>query len=72
MVLIDLQESFDTVNRDILKKKMEFIFIKKSGILGFPEETTKLLKSYLPNRKFTVHIKACVRYFSSNFYFFTK
>ena len=49
MILIDLQEAFDTVNHDILQKKMEFI--------GFSEETTKWFKSYLSNRKFKVHIK---------------
>ena len=49
MILIDLQEAFDTVNHDILLKKMEFI--------GFSEETTKWFKSYLSNRKFEVHIK---------------
>ena len=49
MILIDLQKAFDTVNHDILLKKMEFI--------GFSEETTKWFKSYLSNRKFKVHIK---------------
>ena len=39
MILIDFQKAFDTVNDDILLKKMEFI--------GFSEETTKLFKSYL-------------------------
>ena len=49
MILIDLQKEFDTVNHDILLKKMKFI--------GFSEETTKWFKSYLSNRKFKVHIK---------------
>ena len=49
MILIDLRKAFDTVNHDILLKKMEFI--------GFSEETTKWFKSYLSNRKFEVHIK---------------
>ena len=49
VILIDLQKDFDTVNHDILLKKMEFI--------GFSEETTKWFKSYLSNRKFKVHIK---------------
>ena len=49
MILIDLQKAFDTVNHNILLKKMEFI--------GFSEETTKWFKSYLSNRKFKVHIK---------------
>ena len=49
MILIDLQKAFDTVNHDILLKKMEFI--------GLSEETTRWFKSYLSNRKFKVHIK---------------
>ena len=47
MILIDLKKAFDTVNYDILFKKL----------LGFSEETTKWFKSYLSNRKFKVHIK---------------
>ena len=49
IILIYLQKAFDTVNQDILLKKIEFI--------GFSEETTKWFKSYLSNRKFKVHIK---------------
>ena len=49
MILIDIQKAFDTVNHDILLMKMEFI--------GFSEETTKLFKFCLSNRKFKVHIK---------------
>ena len=49
MILIDLQKPFDTVNHNILIKKIEFI--------GFSEETAKCFKSYLSNRKFKVHIK---------------
>ena len=49
MILIDLQKAFDTVNHDILLKKMEFI--------GFSEETTKWFKSYLSNRKFKIYIQ---------------
>ena len=48
MILIDLQKAFDTVNHDILLKKMEFI--------GFSDKTTKWFKSYLSNRKFKVYI----------------
>ena len=46
MILVDLQIAFDTVNH---MKKVEFI--------GFSEETIKLFKSYLLNRKFKVPIK---------------
>ena len=53
MILIDLQKAFDTVNHDILLKKMEFI--------GFSEGTTKCFKSNLSNRKFKVHIKNTVQ-----------
>ena len=49
MILIDLKNAFDTLNYNILLKKMEFI--------GSSEETTKWFKSYLSNRKFKVHIK---------------
>ena len=49
MILTDLQKTFDILNHDILINKMEFI--------GFSEETTKWLKSYLSNRKFKVHIE---------------
>ena len=49
MILIGLQKAFDTVNNDILLKKMELIALS--------EETAKWFKSYLPNRKFKVHIK---------------
>ena len=49
MILIDLQKAFDTVNHDILLKKMDFI--------GLSEETIKWFKAYLPKRKFKVHIK---------------
>ena len=38
MTLINLQKVFDTVNHDILLKKMEFI--------GFSEETTKWFKYF--------------------------
>ena len=39
VILIDLLKAFDTVNHDILLKKMEFI--------GFSEETTKWFKSFI-------------------------
>ena len=49
MILIDLQKAFDTVNHNILLKKMEFV--------GFSEETKKWFNSYLSNSEFKVHIK---------------
>ena len=49
MILIDLHKAFDTVNHNILLKKIEF--------KGFSEETKKWFKSYLSNRKFKVQIK---------------
>ena len=49
MILIDLKKAFDTLKREKLLKKMEFI--------GFSEETTKWFKFYLSNRKFKFHIK---------------
>ena len=48
MILIDLQEAFDTINHDILIKKMTFV--------RFSEETSNWFKLYLTNRKFIVHI----------------
>ena len=53
MILFDLQKAFDTINHDILIKRLTF--------LGFSEETTNWFKSYLTNRKFFVYIK---NYFS--------
>ena len=49
MTLIDLQKAFDTINHDIL--------IKKLSIGGFPDHTVKWLQSYLSNRKFTVNLE---------------
>ena len=49
MILIDLEKAFNTVNHDILLKKLEFI--------GFSEETTKLFKFYLSKWRFKVHVK---------------
>ena len=44
LILIDLNKVFDTVNHDVLIKKMKFI--------GFSEETTRWFQPYLSNRKF--------------------
>ena len=48
MILIDLQKAFDTVNHEILIKKME--------CLGFSKDVTLWFKSYLSNRKLKVNL----------------
>ena len=49
MILIDLQKAFDTINHDMLLKKL--------SIIGFSDPTVKWFQSYLSNRKFTVNLK---------------
>ena len=49
MILIDLQKAFDTINHDILLKKL--------SIIGFSDHTVKWFQSYLLNREFTVNLK---------------
>ena len=49
MILIDLQKAFDTINHDILSKKL--------SIIGFSDHTVKSFQSYLSNRKFMVNLK---------------
>ena len=49
MILIDLQKAFDTINHDILLKKL--------SIIGFSDHTVKWFQSYLSNRKFTVNLE---------------
>ena len=49
MILIDLQKVFDTINHDILLKKL--------GIIGFSNHIVKWFQSYLSNRKFTVNLE---------------
>ena len=49
MVLIDLQKAFDTINHDIILKKL--------SIIGFSDHNVKWLQSYLSNRKFTVNLE---------------
>ena len=48
MILIDLQKAFDTINHDILIKKMKFV--------GFSEDTISWFNSYLSTRQFKVSI----------------
>ena len=47
MILIDLQKAFDTINHDIVLKKL--------SIIGFSDHTVKWFESYLSNRKFMVN-----------------
>ena len=49
MVLIDLQNAFDTIDHNIFNKKMHF--------LGFTDETIKWCTSYLSNRKFIISME---------------
>ena len=49
MILIDLQKPFDTVNHDILFKKLR--------MFGFSDHTIKWFQSYLSNRKFMVNLE---------------
>ena len=49
MIWIDLQKAFDTINHDILLKKL--------SIIGFSDHTVKWIQSYLSNRKFAVNLE---------------
>ena len=49
MILIDLQKAFDTINHDILLKKL--------SIIGFSDHSVKWFQSYLSNRKLTVNLE---------------
>ena len=49
MVLVDLQKAFDTIDHNVLIKKIYF--------LGFTSETTLWYRSYLSNRKFIISIE---------------
>ena len=49
MILIDLQKAFDTINHDILLKKL--------GIIGFSDHTVKRFQSYLSTHTFTVNLE---------------
>ena len=48
MILIDLQKAFDTIDHQILRKKMKY--------LGFSKNTITWFKSYLCERKFKISI----------------
>ena len=49
MILIDLQKAFDTINHNILLKKL--------SIIGFSDHTVKWCQSYLSNRKFMINLE---------------
>ena len=49
MILIDLQKAFDTINHDILLKKL--------SIIGFSDHSVKWFQSYLSNRKLTINLE---------------
>ena len=51
MILVDLQKAFDTINDDILLKKLSAI--------GFSNHTICWFKSYISNRLFTVNLENC-------------
>ena len=46
MILIDLQKAFDTINLQILRKKMKYLGLSKNVFAWF--------KSYLSERKFKI------------------
>ena len=48
MILIDLQKAFDTIDHQILLKKMKY--------LSFSKNTVTCFKSYLCERKFKISI----------------
>ena len=49
MILIDHQKAFDTINHDILLKKL--------SIISFSNHTVKWFQSYLSNRRFMVNLE---------------
>ena len=51
MILVDLQKAFDTIDHDILLKKLSAI--------GFSNHTIGWFKSYLSNRLFRVNLENC-------------
>ena len=49
MILIDLQKAFDTINHEILLKKLEAI--------GFSDKCIRRFRSYLYERIFSIEIE---------------
>ena len=56
IILIDLQEAFDTINHEI--------FLKKLSIIGFSNDTVKWFQPYLSNRKFKINLENSFSEFS--------
>ena len=50
LILIDLQKAFDTINHDILLRKLR--------VIGFSDVIVKWFQFYLSNRKFSVNLKS--------------
>ena len=55
--MTDLQKTFDTINHDILFRKL--------GIIGFSDATLHWFQSYLSNQKFSVNLENSVSELSS-------
>ena len=51
MILVDLQKAFDTIDHDILLKKLSAI--------GFSNHTIGWFKSYVSNRLFRLNLENC-------------
>ena len=49
MILVDLQKAFDTINHDMLLRKL--------SIIGFSDDIVKWFQSYLSNRQFSVNLE---------------
>ena len=57
IILIDLQEAFDTINHEIFLKKL-------ISIIGFSNDTVKWFQPYLSNRKFKINLENSFSEFS--------
>ena len=59
MILLDLQKAFDTIDHQILLKKMKY--------LGFSKNTTAWFKPYLCERKFKLSINTAAFFINNPF-----
>ena len=57
LILIDLQKAFDTINHDILLRKLR--------VIGFSDVIVKWFQFCLSNRKFSVNLKSSFTEISS-------